>query len=105
MKPIPNQRSEFHGRDVPTEIRNFYNVNEVNTFQFDRPYHREEKDPDNESKVCQCMVTHENIDAKVEIIITSLMDLSLSYHYKTNIQGGYAGISPSGCPVSVCMSV
>ena len=51
MKPLPQERIEFRNKVIPTEIRNFYNVNQVDTFQFDRPYHREKKDSNNESKV------------------------------------------------------
>ncbi|XP_060568206.1 dedicator of cytokinesis protein 4-like isoform X4 [Ruditapes philippinarum] len=50
VKPIPQDRPEFHGKEVPAEIRNFYNYNEVDTFQYDRPYHRGTKDNNNESK-------------------------------------------------------
>ena len=58
VKPIPSPRPEFEDRAVPVEIRHFYNSNEVDTFQLDRPYHRGEKDKDNESKVggeCLCV--------------------------------------------------
>ncbi|XP_052285547.1 dedicator of cytokinesis protein 3-like isoform X2 [Dreissena polymorpha] len=50
VKPIPQDRPEFYGKDIPLEIRNFYMCNEVDTFQFDRPYHQGVKDPDNEIK-------------------------------------------------------
>ncbi|CAG5118885.1 unnamed protein product, partial [Candidula unifasciata] len=50
VKPIPAERPEFVGKEVPSEISCFYNTNEVDTFQFDRPYHREGKDPNNEFK-------------------------------------------------------
>ncbi|ESO90448.1 hypothetical protein LOTGIDRAFT_123182, partial [Lottia gigantea] len=50
VKPIADPRPEFKGANVPSEISNFYNVNEVDTFQFDRPYHKGEKDKNNEFK-------------------------------------------------------
>ncbi|BFZ08853.1 hypothetical protein BsWGS_11892 [Bradybaena similaris] len=50
VKPVPAERAEFVGKEVPTEISCFYNTNEVDTFQFDRPYHRDGKDPNNEFK-------------------------------------------------------
>ncbi|XP_067684001.1 dedicator of cytokinesis protein 3-like isoform X3 [Haliotis asinina] len=50
LKPVPSERSEFQGHTVPTEISNFYSVNEVDMFQFDRPYHRGERNEDNEFK-------------------------------------------------------
>ena len=51
VKPLPDKKKEFKNKVIPTEIKNFYNVNEVDTFQFDRAYHRGTKDPNNESKV------------------------------------------------------
>lgn len=50
VKPVPKDRSEFVGRDVPSEIAAFYQTNEVDTFKFDRPYHRDDKDKNNEFK-------------------------------------------------------
>jgi len=52
VKPVPEDRPEFRNKDVPLEIQNFYKCNEVDTFQFDKPYHRgNKKDAENESKV------------------------------------------------------
>lgn len=56
MKAIPQDRPEFYGKDIPLEIRNFYMSNEVDTFQFDRPYHQGVKDPNNESKVSSLLI-------------------------------------------------
>ncbi|XP_048252817.1 dedicator of cytokinesis protein 3-like isoform X2 [Haliotis rufescens] len=50
VKPVASERSEFQGHTVPMEISNFYSVNEVDVFQFDRPYHRGERNKDNEFK-------------------------------------------------------
>ncbi|KAK6177339.1 hypothetical protein SNE40_015458 [Patella caerulea] len=50
VKPIADQRSEFRGLNIPYEVTNFYNVNEVDTFQFDRPFHKGEMDKNNEFK-------------------------------------------------------
>ncbi|XP_046548720.1 dedicator of cytokinesis protein 3-like isoform X2 [Haliotis rubra] len=50
VKPVPSERSEFQGHTVPMEISNFYSVNEVDMFQFDLPYHRGERNKDNEFK-------------------------------------------------------
>ncbi|XP_059179495.1 dedicator of cytokinesis protein 3-like [Physella acuta] len=50
VKPVPSERPEFQGKEVPVEISSFYNTNEVDTFQFDRPYHRDDKDKNNEFK-------------------------------------------------------
>ena len=51
VKPVSRERSEFIGREVPTEIAAFYQTNEVDTFMFDRPYHRGVMDKNNEFKV------------------------------------------------------
>ena len=51
VKPVPGSRSEFANREVPPEISAFYLTNEVDTFKFDRPYYRGDKDKNNEFKV------------------------------------------------------
>lgn len=51
VKPVPSERPEFVDKKVPGEISSFYQTNEVDTFQFDRPYHRADKDKNNEFKV------------------------------------------------------
>lgn len=51
VKQVASERPEFMGKDVPSEITSFYSNNEIDTFQFDRPYHREGKDKNNEFKV------------------------------------------------------
>ncbi|KAL4226980.1 Dedicator of cytokinesis protein 3 [Mactra antiquata] len=50
VKSVPGKRLEFNGKDVSLEIQNFYKHNEVDTFRYDKPYHREKKDPNNEAK-------------------------------------------------------
>ncbi|KAK3600698.1 hypothetical protein CHS0354_011379 [Potamilus streckersoni] len=50
VKPVPTERVEFKDKNVPAEIKNFYNVNEVDTFQADRPFHKGERDPNNDHK-------------------------------------------------------
>lgn len=53
VKPRPEDKPEFvYNTSVAPEIKNFYAVNDVSTFQFDRSFHRGEKDPNNEFKVC-----------------------------------------------------
>ena len=37
--------------DVPLNVQNFYKVNDVDTFQLDRPFHRGDRDENNEFKV------------------------------------------------------
>ena len=34
--------------DVPLNVQNFYKVNDVDTFQLDRPFHRGDRDENNE---------------------------------------------------------
>lgn len=50
VKPVENKRAELDNPSVPREIKFFYQVNEVDTFLFDRPYHRGERDKNNEFK-------------------------------------------------------
>ncbi|CAE1274916.1 DOCK3 [Acanthosepion pharaonis] len=50
VKPVENQRVELDNSNVPREIKFFYQVNEVDTFLFDRPYHRGDRDKNNEFK-------------------------------------------------------
>ncbi|XP_064489712.1 dedicator of cytokinesis protein 3-like isoform X2 [Ornithodoros turicata] len=49
-KPIPESRPEFEGQNIPDKILNYYLVNDVSIFQFDRPIHKEPVDKDNEFK-------------------------------------------------------
>ncbi|XP_056000807.1 dedicator of cytokinesis protein 3-like isoform X2 [Ostrea edulis] len=63
VKPRPDDKPEFvYNMNVAPEIKNFYSVNDVSTFQFDRSIHRGEKDPNNEFKsLCtERMVMHTN---------------------------------------------
>ena len=51
VKPMATLRPEYAGPDVPVEAVSFYLTNEVDTFMFDRPYYREDRDKNNEFKV------------------------------------------------------
>ncbi|XP_032869765.1 dedicator of cytokinesis protein 5-like [Amblyraja radiata] len=48
VKPVLNLPLQFKDKPVPEQILNFYRANEVQQFQYSRPFHRGEKDPDNE---------------------------------------------------------
>ncbi|XP_076362645.1 dedicator of cytokinesis protein 3-like isoform X4 [Tachypleus tridentatus] len=50
VKPIPELRPEFEGQHVPEKVLSYYLVNDVRTFQFDRPVHKGPIDKDNEFK-------------------------------------------------------
>lgn len=50
VKPVPEPRPEFEGRDVPDKILAYYLTNDVRTFIFDRPIHKGPADPENEFK-------------------------------------------------------
>ncbi|GAB6029592.1 hypothetical protein CHUAL_005335 [Chamberlinius hualienensis] len=50
VRPIPEYHPEFSNRDVPEKILQFYMVNDVKTFQFDRPVHKGVVDKENEFK-------------------------------------------------------
>ncbi|GFT91558.1 dedicator of cytokinesis protein 3 [Trichonephila clavipes] len=50
VKPIPKVRPEFENRDIPEKIISYYLVNDVSSFQFDRPVQKGQIDKDNEFK-------------------------------------------------------
>ncbi|XP_033744691.1 dedicator of cytokinesis protein 4-like isoform X3 [Pecten maximus] len=51
VKPVAEERPEFRNcPNAATEIKQFYNVNDVDTFQFDKSFYRGEKDKNNEFK-------------------------------------------------------
>lgn len=50
VKPVPEPRPEFEGKDVPDKILAYYLTNDVRTFIFDRPIHKGPADPENEFK-------------------------------------------------------
>ncbi|GFS76082.1 dedicator of cytokinesis protein 3 [Nephila pilipes] len=50
VKPIPKVRPEFENRDIPEKIISYYLVNDVSSFQFDRPVQKGQVDKDNEFK-------------------------------------------------------
>ena len=56
VKPLPVDHSNeslqsMEGYDMPEKIRKFHQVNNVNQFLYDRPYHKGNKDRENEFKV------------------------------------------------------
>ncbi|ELU05722.1 hypothetical protein CAPTEDRAFT_97079 [Capitella teleta] len=48
LRPVPSLDPAMSTPDVPNAVRNFYLVNEVDTFQSDRPFHDGVKDPQND---------------------------------------------------------
>ncbi|XP_069142265.1 dedicator of cytokinesis protein 4-like [Argopecten irradians] len=51
VEPVAEERPEFRNcPNAAAEIKQFYNANDVDTFQFDKSYHRGEKDKNNEFK-------------------------------------------------------
>ncbi|XP_051896734.1 dedicator of cytokinesis protein 5 isoform X1 [Pristis pectinata] len=48
VKPVLDLPLQYKDKPVPEQILNFYRANEVQQFQYSRPFHRGEKDPDNE---------------------------------------------------------
>lgn len=50
VKPIPKLHPEFEGHDIPDKILSYYLINDVKTFQFDRPMHKGQVDKENEFK-------------------------------------------------------
>ncbi|XP_077981762.1 dedicator of cytokinesis protein 3-like isoform X1 [Glandiceps talaboti] len=50
VNPIPEEPELFRDQTVPEDILKYYETNDVKRFYFDRPFHRGEKDPNNEIK-------------------------------------------------------
>ncbi|XP_070558084.1 dedicator of cytokinesis protein 3-like isoform X2 [Ptychodera flava] len=50
VNPIPEEPELFHDKTVPEKILKYYETNDVKKFYFDRPFHRGDKDPNNEFK-------------------------------------------------------
>ncbi|XP_059499832.1 dedicator of cytokinesis protein 5-like isoform X3 [Stegostoma tigrinum] len=48
VKPVLNLPPQYQDKPVPEQILNFYRVNEVQQFQYSRPFRKGEKDPENE---------------------------------------------------------
>uniref|UniRef100_A0A8C2Q7K8 Dedicator of cytokinesis 5 n=1 Tax=Cyprinus carpio TaxID=7962 RepID=A0A8C2Q7K8_CYPCA len=51
VKPVLNLPSQFKDKGLPEQILNYYRTNEVEKFQYSRPFRKGEKDPDNEFAV------------------------------------------------------
>uniref|UniRef100_A0A8C5HAK3 DOCKER domain-containing protein n=1 Tax=Gouania willdenowi TaxID=441366 RepID=A0A8C5HAK3_GOUWI len=48
VKPVLTVPCQFKDKGVPEQILNYYRTNEVDQFQYSRPFRKGEKDPDNE---------------------------------------------------------
>uniref|UniRef100_A0A0S7ES10 DOCK5 n=2 Tax=Poeciliopsis prolifica TaxID=188132 RepID=A0A0S7ES10_9TELE len=48
VKPVLTVPQRFKDKGVPEQILNYYRHNEVDQFQYSRPFRKGEKDPDNE---------------------------------------------------------
>ncbi|XP_049341626.1 dedicator of cytokinesis protein 5 [Astyanax mexicanus] len=48
VKPVLHLPSQFKDKGVPEQILNYYRTNEVDQFQYSRPFRKGQKDPDNE---------------------------------------------------------
>uniref|UniRef100_A0A671X9T0 Dedicator of cytokinesis 5 n=1 Tax=Sparus aurata TaxID=8175 RepID=A0A671X9T0_SPAAU len=48
VKPVLTVPQQFKDKGVPEQILNYYRTNEVDQFQYSRPFRKGEKDPDNE---------------------------------------------------------
>uniref|UniRef100_A0A671X7V6 Dedicator of cytokinesis 5 n=1 Tax=Sparus aurata TaxID=8175 RepID=A0A671X7V6_SPAAU len=51
VKPVLTVPQQFKDKGVPEQILNYYRTNEVDQFQYSRPFRKGEKDPDNEFAV------------------------------------------------------
>uniref|UniRef100_A0A3Q3WAR4 Uncharacterized protein n=1 Tax=Mola mola TaxID=94237 RepID=A0A3Q3WAR4_MOLML len=48
VKPVLTVPQQFKDKGVPEQILNYYRTNQVDQFQYSRPFRKGEKDPDNE---------------------------------------------------------
>nr|XP_060485572.1 dedicator of cytokinesis protein 5-like [Panthera onca] len=48
VKPVMSLPPSYKDKPVPEQILNYYRANEVQQFQYSRPFRKGEKDPDNE---------------------------------------------------------
>ncbi|XP_064633276.1 dedicator of cytokinesis protein 3-like isoform X3 [Lineus longissimus] len=84
VKPNPvEERAELSGGDVPMRIAEYYKVNEIDTFQFDRPFHEGKKDDKNEFKTLCLERTTMKISTKLpgllkyfEVVKSNTINLS-----------------------------
>ena len=51
VKPVPSDRVVLTLPNVSEKITSFYKVNQIDTFQYDRPFYDGERDPKNDFKV------------------------------------------------------
>lgn len=50
VQPVREERRDFRGKIISEQIMNYYAVNEVQKFTYSRPFHKEQKDKENEFK-------------------------------------------------------
>ena len=50
VKPVMDEKPEFQDKTISPQILKYYKLNEVSRFQEDKPYHKGQKDKENEIK-------------------------------------------------------
>ena len=48
VRPVKQDSAAYMGPSVPDRIRDFYSVNKISRFVYDRPFHKGSQDPENE---------------------------------------------------------
>ncbi|XP_043541484.1 dedicator of cytokinesis protein 5-like, partial [Chiloscyllium plagiosum] len=60
VKPMLNLPTQYQDKPVPEQILNFYRANEVQQFQYSRPFRKGEKDPGNEFATTEPLISEIN---------------------------------------------
>ncbi|XP_071827704.1 dedicator of cytokinesis protein 1-like isoform X3 [Apostichopus japonicus] len=83
VQPVREERKEFRGKMISEQIMNYYSVNEVQKFTYSRPFHKEQKDKENEFKTMWVERTYYIISEKLpgtlrwfEVITSTTEELS-----------------------------
>ncbi|KAL5015298.1 hypothetical protein ScPMuIL_009568 [Solemya velum] len=96
VKPMSQARPDLQRPNVPFQIRSFYEVNEVNTFQFDRPYHKGQKDKNCEFKTLCIERTIVKTNYKFPGILRWYEIISTEVVHLSPIQNAIATIQQAG---------
>ncbi|XP_071494855.1 dedicator of cytokinesis protein 1-like [Diadema antillarum] len=69
VQPKRDNKKEFRGKNISEQILSYYSVNEVQKFTYSRPFHKEQKDRDNEFKTMWIERTHFSTEYKLPGIL------------------------------------
>eukprot|EP00057_Strongylocentrotus_purpuratus_P006618 XP_011661092.1 PREDICTED: dedicator of cytokinesis protein 1 isoform X2 [Strongylocentrotus purpuratus] len=65
VQPKRDNKKEFRGKNISEQILSYYSVNEVQKFTYSRPFHKEQKDRENEFKTMWIERTHFTTEYKL----------------------------------------